>query len=235
MCFTVKYITQKKLIYAKRRSDSIGEINRIESELKELTIGMKPQFSASGFAHPPLLVFRNVHPLRPEMFQWGLVPHWVKDQKEAGRIRKKTLNARGESIFEKPSFKKAASHQRCLVMVDGFYDYHYSNNKAFPCLFQHRNKTPMVLAGLWDQCRTNNHNVWNTVTIVTTPAHGLIKEMQNNPKKKEQRSPLILNKHTENIWLGNTPRKQLDELVYSKANPDLEVSCKIDRMPGLWD
>lgn len=234
MCFTVKYITQKQLKYAKRRSDSPEEISRIESELKELTLGMEPQEAASGFVHPPLLVFRNLTPLRPELFNWGLIPYWVKDRKTAVQIQNKTLNARGESIFEKPSFKKAAVQQRCLIMVDGFYDYHYINNKPYPYFFEHSHKSPMVLAGLWDLCQTNDGKIWNTVTIVTTKAYGLVKEMQNNPKKPEQRSPLILNKNSEAVWLANTSQQDIEELLNNKEQAELVVSGGPQEMPSLW-
>ncbi len=234
MCFTVKYITQKQLKYAKRRSDSPDEISRIESELKELTLGMEPKEEASGFVHPPLLVFRNVNPLQPELFNWGLVPHWVKDVKSAVEIQKKTLNARGESIFEKPSFKKAAHQQRCLIMVDGFYDYHYIKNKPHLYFFEHIDKSPMVLAGLWDLCQTNDGITWNTVTIVTTKAYGLVREIQNNPKKSEQRSPLILNKNSESVWLANSSQPDIEEIINWKQQSELVVSGEPREMPGLW-
>ncbi len=234
MCFTVKYITQKQLKYAKRRSDSPDEISRIESELKDLTLGMEPQEAASGFAHPPLLVFRNITPLQPELFNWGLVPYWVKDRKTAVQIQNLTLNARGESIFEKPSFKKAAAQQRCLIIVDGFYDYHYINNKPYPCLFQHTDQSPMVLAGLWDHCQTNEGSTWNTATIVTTKANGLVKEIQNNPKKTEQRSPLILNKASEALWLASTSQHTIENLINNKVNTELIASGIPKQSPGLW-
>jgi len=226
MCFTVKYITQKKLKYAQRRGDSADEINQLERDIQDLTLNMEAQEAASGFIHPPLLVFKNTKPLKPALLNWGLIPYWINDKKRATQIRNKTLNARGETIFEKPSFKKPAQQQRCLVMVDGFYDYHYIDNKAHPYLFENRDKTPLVFAGLWDNCRTVDDTIWNTVTIVTTPAEGLVKEIQNNPKKTEARTPLILTKETETIWLNNSTKQQIEDVIYAKVVNDLVVQGK---------
>ncbi|MGQ1785172.1 MULTISPECIES: SOS response-associated peptidase [unclassified Saccharicrinis] len=222
MCFTVKYITQKKLKYAKRRGDSPEEIDRIERDLNDLTLNMEAQEASSGFAHPPLLVFRNVNPLTPELFYWGLVPFWVKDEQQATQIQNKTLNARGETIFEKPSFRKAAQFQRCLIMIDGFYDYHHSKGKAYPYLLEYADKSPMVLAGLWDRCKTVEGVVWETVSIVTTKAEGLVKEIHNNPKRKESRTPVILRKKDERIWLrDNCSANELSQLIKEGNGRDL--------------
>lgn len=228
MCFTVKYITQKKLKYAKRRGDSPEEIGRIEGDLNDLTLNMEAQEAASGFTHPGLLVFRNTTPLKPELFNWGLVPNWVKDSVQANQIQNKTLNARGETIFEKPSFRKAAQQQRCLIMVDGFYDYHYINGKAYPYLFEYENKEPMVFAGLWDKCKTLDGKLWNTVSIVTTKAEGLVKEIQNNSKKAESRTPVILTKKNENIWLNNqVVESDLQHLIREGNGIDLVAEKSI--------
>ncbi|WP_075591021.1 SOS response-associated peptidase [Labilibacter marinus] len=217
MCFTVKYITQKKLKYAKRRGDNPEEIAQIESQLDELTKGMSEQNIASGFTHPPLLVFKSQSPLVPELVNWGLIPHWIKDDQKAKDISNKTLNARGETIFEKPSFKRAANLQRCIVMVDGFYDYKHMNGKAYPYLIENEDLSPMVFAGIWDKCQTVNLHIHHTLSIVTTTAEGLVKEIHNNPKKKESRTPLILNKELESIWLNESSTKS--EIQHLINNP----------------
>ncbi len=196
MCFTVKYITQKKLKYAKRRGDRPDDISRIEKDLE--SFNLQAQYAASGFSHPKLLVFRDCTPLIPEFIPWGLIPHWVRSDEQAAQIQNKTLNARGETIFDKPSFKKAAIDQRCLIMVDGFYDYHYKNGKAYPFYIQYKDKEPMVFAGLWDMYQGQP-----TVTIVTNKAEGVVKKIHNNPKNKEARTPLILNTETEISWLNS--------------------------------
>ena len=207
MCFTVKYLTQKKLKYAQRRGDSSDEISQIEKDLKELTLGMEAQTIASGFTHPPLLVFKSQSPCKPELMNWGLVPNWIKDVQKAKQIQNKTLNARGETIFEKPSFKRAALYQRCVVMVDGFYDYKHIQGKAYPYLIEPIDHAPLVFAGLWDVCKTMDNKTWNTVTIVTTKAQGIVKEIHNNPKRGESRTPLILDRGSENIWLNSSSTK----------------------------
>lgn len=71
-------------------------------------------------------------PFMPTVAKWGLIPNWVKDLDTANKIRNKTINARGESIFEKPSFKNSARTKRCLIYVNGFYEHHYFNEKTYP-------------------------------------------------------------------------------------------------------
>lgn len=214
MCFTVKYITQKKIKYAKRRGDSPNEISQLETDLEELTHGMHEQPIASGFTHPPLLVFKSITPLKPELVNWGLIPYWIRDDDKAKDISNKTLNARGETIFEKPSFKKAAQFQRCIIMVDGFYDYKHINGKAYPYLIEKRNYSPMVFAGIWDKCQITHQPIYHTVSIVTSKAEGLVKHIHNNPNKNESRTPLILTRSHENIWLNeNSTKQEIQHLI----------------------
>ena len=74
----------------------------------------------------------NEKPLQPQLFHWGLIPAWVKDNQTAQTIVNQTVNARGETIFEKPAFKSSAKNKRCIVYVDAFYEHHHANGKTYP-------------------------------------------------------------------------------------------------------
>ncbi|MFC1866268.1 SOS response-associated peptidase [Chloroflexota bacterium] len=87
----------------------------------------KPSYVASAFTFPFLPVISNEEPSVIGFFQWGLVPSWVKDNPTADGIRTKTLNARSETIFVKPSFKHSVVSKKCLVLVDGFYEWRHEN------------------------------------------------------------------------------------------------------------
>jgi putative SOS response-associated peptidase YedK len=80
---------------------------------------------------------------------WGLIPSWVKDRNQANEIRNKTLNARGESIFEKPAFQSSIREKRCLFFVDGFYEYYHFKRKTFPHFIQLIDETqPLIFGGI---------------------------------------------------------------------------------------
>ncbi len=203
MCYDVKFLTQKKLKYAKRRGGSPEEIKEIENKLEEIKGKAEPKFCVSGFSHPEILVFTNKKAYTPELFHWGLIPYWVRGNDAASKIQNITINARVETLFEKPSFKFSVQNKRCLVMVDGFYEHYYFRNKAYPHYIFHEGQEPMVMAGLWDSWRNSDGEFVSSVTIVTKKAAGIMKKIHNNPKLKEGRMPLILNNENQNDWLFN--------------------------------
>lgn len=153
-------------------------------------------YHVSGFDYDkPLSVIVD----EPEFIQeltWGLVPNWVSDQDKANDIRIKTINARGETMFEKTSFKDAALSKRCLVVVDGFFEYHKKAGKKVPYRITRKDNRPMILAGIWDENKSLNTR---TFSIVTTEANELMKEIHNTGK--ESRMPLVLEDSNAAEWL----------------------------------
>lgn len=131
MCYDIKASYEAQLKRAKRKDD----LARIE-EINELLIPMTdlPLHHASGFSHPELLIYTNESPEFPTVANWGLIPHWVKDEEQQKKIWNNTLNARGETIFEKPSFRDAAEHKKCIIYIDGFYEHHHFKKKYLPLL-----------------------------------------------------------------------------------------------------
>jgi putative SOS response-associated peptidase YedK len=199
MCYDIKASFESQLSRAERR----GDLRAIE-EIKEKLIPFTdlPLHHASGFSHPELLIYTNDSPDFPEVAIWGLVPHWVRDEEQLQKTWNNTLNARGETIFDKPSFRDAAKHNRCLIFIDGFYEHHHYLKKTFPFLIQKKDKTPMALAGLysvWKNPKTNG--LIKTFSIVTTKGNPLMSKIHNNPKLKEARMPLILPEALEDAWL----------------------------------
>ena len=95
-----------------------------------------PVYVQSAFSFAPWPVITGEKPDFVSMFNWGLIPHWVKDQETADSIRKSTVNARIETVKEKPSFRKAVSSGHCLVLCDGFYAYREVNRQKYPYFIQ---------------------------------------------------------------------------------------------------
>ena len=200
MCYDIKASLEAQLNRARRKNDqqAIEEIIERLAPLTDL-----PIHHTSGFAHPELLVYTNRSPNFPEVATWGLVPHWVADEEQLKKYWNNTLNARGETIFEKPSFRTAAENNRCIIYVDGFYEHHHFNKKTYPYFIYRKDRKPMALAGLWSEWRNpENNGVMNTFSIVTTTGNAMMARIHNNPKLKEPRMPLILPEALEDQWLA---------------------------------
>lgn len=214
MCYTVKYLTEKAL----RRAQRYGVQEDVDFFKKQLQDRFEEFYQVSGFAHPDLLIYTHKGPYQPILASWGLIPHWIKHDDEAKTIRNKTINARGESIFELPSFRDAARVHRCLIPIVGFYEYHYHKGKAYPFYIERSDQEPMTLAGLWSEW-ANPETGERTLTfsIVTTKGNSLLQKIHNNPRLKEARMPVILPETLADEWLQpiNTEldKKHILELV----------------------
>lgn len=214
MCYDVKSGTQALLKYAKHRGDDPAYIKKLEQELELWTKTSQVYYQISGFAHPLLLVFTNHQAWQPQYFKWGLIPSWIKTKKQALQIANQTLNARAESIFEKPAFKQSALEKRCLIYIDAFYEHYHLQGKTFPYHIEMRNHSPLAIAGLWDEwLDIETGEVLRTCSIITTSANNLMKKIHNNPKLNEARMPVILPKHMQNRWLAENDQKTLDSLL----------------------
>lgn len=202
MCYDVASTLRAQIKYAKHRADDPALVEALSRKLEEWLKTRGPKYHASGFAHPELLVFTNEQPYEPQGFMWGLIPGWVKDAKTAKSFYNQTLNARGETIFEKPSFRNAAKNKRCLIYVDGFYEHHHFGGKTYPFYVTIRDESPMALAGLWEEwVDKETGEVLRTTTIVTTEANSVMARIHNNPKADGPRMPVILPKEQQDAWL----------------------------------
>jgi putative SOS response-associated peptidase YedK len=173
----------------------------------------KPVFSACGFNFPALPVISNQNPESIDLFNWGLIPFWVKDSLNANSIRQRTLNARSETIFEKPAFKQSIISKRCLVLADGFFEWRHIGNKTFPYLIQLKSREPFAFAGVWDNwVNPDTKERVRSFSIITTRANSLLAKIHNIQK----RMPVILPKDKEKEWLNNSLAK---ETVQSLMQP----------------
>ena len=221
MCYDIKTKLETQLKRAKHYNN--------QKWIEELEVKLKPYLDkdinhASGFMHPTVLVYTSEKPTEPQPYQWGLVPSWVKDDVQKNIFWNKTINARGETIFEKPSFKAAAKSRHCIVYVDGFFEHHHYKGKTYPFYIYRLDKEPMPLAGLYDEwINKESGKVVNTFTVVTTKANSLMTKIHNNPKLTEPRMPVILKDAAVDRWLGEFDRKCLAEVL--EPYPKQELSA----------
>ena len=144
--------------------------------------------------HNPKTGTRALDPLR-----WGLVPHWAKDMKLGASL----TNARAETIAAKPAFRDAFARRRCLVPVDGFYEWYRPGEGAKqPYAFAHPanaagERPPLVLAGLWEAWRDPAGELLRTITLVTTAANRVMAPIHH-------RMPVILAPEDWAVWLGES-------------------------------
>jgi putative SOS response-associated peptidase YedK len=207
MCYDIKASLEAQLHRARRNND-LQAISEIIEKLAPLTD--LPIYHASGFSHPELLIYTDRSPNFPEIATWGLVPNWVRDEEQLKKMWNNTLNARGETIFEKPAFRDSARNNRGIVYVDGFYEHHHYKGRTYPFYIQRRDKLPLALAALWSEYHDmETRGVLITFSIVTTTGNPMMARIHNNPKLKEPRMPAILLEELEEAWL-NPIQTELD-------------------------
>jgi putative SOS response-associated peptidase YedK len=123
-----------------------------------------------------------------EMLRWGLIPSWADDPQVGNRM----INARAETVAEKPSFRKAFRNHRCLVLADGFYEWQKTANGKQPYYIRMEDDSPFAFAGLWESWK-NGSEVRST-TIITTDANDVVAPIHN-------RMPVILHPEDYGLWL----------------------------------
>ncbi len=234
MCYDVQSGTLAELKYAIQRGDA-HEIEDLTRKLQELDAIKFPVYHVSGFARPKLIVFTNKDPKVPQTFTWGLIPSWTKSLTDAKKILMQTLNARGETIFEKPSFRNSAKFKRCLVYLDAFYEHHHQNKITYPFRISMKDGSPMVVAGLFEEWSDPlTQETHNTVTIVTTEANALMARIHNG-KAEGPRMPLILTRDTQEAWLvdyKNETDKAFIQSLIKPCDTDLLTAHTVGRLKG---
>src|SRR5947207_1224429 len=128
------------------------------------------------------------------LFRWRLIPSWAKDAK----ITSSLINARSETLAEKPAFRTAFSRRRCLILADGFYEWKKEGKQKLPYYFQLAEGQPFAFAGLWDRWRGpdgSSEEAVESCTIVTTTANELCGEIH-------ERMPVILRPSDYDLWLN---------------------------------
>jgi putative SOS response-associated peptidase YedK len=160
----------------------------------------EPKYYVSGFDFPKMPVVTNERPGIIQGYNWGLVPSWVKSQSDAKEVRSKTLNARSDTVFTKPSFRSAILKQRCLVPAEGFYEWRELGGKKYPYYIYLKDKDIFSFAGIWEQWTdSSTGEVLKTFSILTTQANPLMERIHNTKK----RMPVILPRDREMNWIKN--------------------------------
>ena len=140
----------------------------------------------------PIPIVKDSQKREVELYRWGLVPSWADDPKIGYRM----INARSETAHEKPSFRAAFKRRRCLILADGFFEWHAEQKGAqkTPYLFKLKNDNPFTFAGLYEHWQAPEGGELHTCTILTCPPNDLVKDYHN-------RMPVMLGDKTRWAWL----------------------------------
>lgn len=140
----------------------------------------------------PVAIVRNDYAGERELalVRWGLIPSWVKDPTQFSTL----INARSETAPDKPSFRAALRHRRCLVPADGFYEWTGKRGAKQPHLIKPGSGGPMALAGIWEHWLGADGSEIETMAILTTAANGDVSNLHD-------RMPVILEPETFDAWL----------------------------------
>ena len=223
MCYGVKARTEMSLRIAKSRGDTEAaeKLTRLLNPFPEFDLHY-----ANAFNHPRLVVYTDAAPRDPQLSVWGLVPSWVKDDAQRKQLWNQTLNARGESIFEKPAFRASAKSKRCIVYVEGFYEHHHFGKKTYPYFITVKGRQQFALAGLWEKWTDKESNeVVHSFSIVTTEGNDLLKRIHNKPgsgsggQPSGPRMPVILTEAEEDLWLAPINSAADEEAIKSLIKP----------------
>lgn len=128
------------------------------------------------------------------LVRWGLIPSWVKDPREFATL----INARCETVVEKPSFRGAMRHRRCLVPADGFYEWTGTRGAKQPHLIRRTDRAPFAFAGIWEHWLGADGSEIDTMAILTTQANDDMRGLHD-------RMPIILAAETFDLWLDCKP------------------------------
>lgn len=169
-------------------------------------------YHANGFAHPDLPVLSMEGDRSLQLFNWGLIPFWVKDWAAAAKLRNQTLNARSEDVFEKASFRDAIKSRRCIIPVTGFYEWKHVGKDKIPFYIHPKVQPVFYLAGIyskWTEPVTEAQMI--TYSVLTGEANELMADIHNSAK----RMPLMIDSRNVDAWIDpGLPKNGIIELMH---------------------
>lgn len=171
-----------------RKSDVIEIVQDIINE----------QYHVNAFNFPkyPIITLSD----EVQVFNWGLIPFWVKNEEDADEIKRMTLNARADTIFEKPSFREPILKKRCIIPSTGYFEWRHEGAKKIPYYIYLKEDEIFSMAGIYDTWVDKaTGTAHSTFSIITTDTNPLTDYIHNT----KHRMPAILSKEDEEKWLDS--------------------------------
>jgi putative SOS response-associated peptidase YedK len=160
----------------------------------ENLLDLQPSYNVAPSQTIPIIRNEQGHRLFA-LAKWGLIPSWAKDIK----IGYNTINARADTVAEKPSFRSAFQHRRCLIPADGYFEWQETvgSKTKQPWYISLKSQEPIALAGLWEHWQGKDGSVIESCTIIVTAGNELMQPIHD-------RMPVILSPKTWDTWLDTT-------------------------------
>jgi len=187
--------------YTLHTTDELEERYRVE-----VAEAIRPNYNAAPSQMMPVLTNEGL-----EVMRWGLIPKWAKDEK----IGYKLINARSETVFEKPMWKGIIKRNRCLVPANGFYEWQKRDGGKQPFYIHFPDERIFSFAGIWETWQHEGKE-WQSYTILTTTPN---KEMESI----HDRMPVILHREDEAQWLAADTEEDIRVLLAPLENGALET------------
>lgn len=164
---------------------------------------------------PISIVTESAGVRRHQLVRWSFLPSWAKDPKTFPVL----INARGETVLDKPAFRHAIKRRRCVLLADGFYEWRREGRAKTPFLLRMNDRGPMPLAGLWETWVGPNGEEVDGAAIVTTSANGVVAAIH-------ERMPVILRDGDLDRWLAcaDVPEKEATTLIRPCPEAWLELT-----------
>ncbi len=175
---------------------------------------ISPRYNIAPTQGVPVVANKGENKL--DFFTWGLIPFWAKDSSIGSRM----INARAETLAEKPSFRNAFKRRRCLILADGFYEWQQAldKNAKTPFFIQRIDEKPFAFAGLWENWNSPDGSQILSTTIITTQPNDFIRPIHN-------RMPVILSPNSYSVWLlpGEVDVEELSPLLKPYESENLKA------------
>ncbi len=187
-------------------ADLLADMLQLES-----IVELEPRFNIAPSQEAPVVIAEPETAARHlKLLKWGLVPFWAKDSTIGNRM----INARSETVAEKPAFRTSFRKRRCLVVADGFFEWKATGGPKQPYYFHRQDGLPFAMGGLWDRWEKADDGPLETFAILTTAPNEVVKPIH-------QRMPLILEPEAISTWLDPelVSEDQLTHLLVPSTAP----------------
>jgi len=160
-----------------------------------------------------LIIIPMDDPQKMHLYKWGLIPHWARDPKIGNNL----INARSETLKEKPAFRGSLQKGRCLVLADGFYEWGITAGRKIPYRIELKDRKPFSMAGLCSRWKDEAGKEIDTFTIITTNANTIVGTIHD-------RMPVIFTLEQEMKWLDPLiGPKEIDQYLLPYTVSDMEM------------
>lgn len=183
-----------------------------EFEIEEVNGTVEPGYNVAPGQEIAVILKDETRKLG--LLKWGLIPSWSKDPAIGNRM----INARAETLAEKPSFKHPLRRKRCLIVADGFFEWKKEGTQKIPMYIFLKDQKPFVFAGLWDTWTSPEGKKISTCTIITTEPNEFMKKIHN-------RMPVILPKERIEDWLDRSIENEHQVLPLLQPYPEKEMDA----------